>query len=253
MTTSRQDPSETTAGRHVRLRAQSRDAERAADMALGMYFTPSWFTPERYDGAITRLEAAGAGAPAGRLYHIALETEGQIQVSDVWDSEESFQAFGATLVPILAMLGVDLARSQHHRGLGVTWPRTRARRCPAPAGLSRGRRCSPLLPARPARYPRTCTARILDRVVDLHSGRQAGHGDGQLGGCCSRSATCWPAGYSAWLSCCSAATGRQWPKCWCCGGSRESRSPQSGHRARRCGRGRKNRRSRGWDKRRTRT
>ena len=71
-------------------------------MALGMYFTPTSFTPARYDDTISRLEAAGVGAPAGRLYHVAIETDGQIQVFDVWDSQESFQAFGATLVPILA-------------------------------------------------------------------------------------------------------------------------------------------------------
>jgi len=81
-------------------------------MALGMYFTPTSFTPGRYDDAISRLEAAGAGAPAGRLYHVALETDGQIQVFDVWDSQDSFQAFGATLVPILADLGVDPGEPQ---------------------------------------------------------------------------------------------------------------------------------------------
>jgi len=76
-------------------------------MALGMYFTPSSFSPARYDEAIKRLEEAGAGAPPGRLHHVAVETDGQIQVFDIWDSEESFQAFGATLVPILTELGVD--------------------------------------------------------------------------------------------------------------------------------------------------
>jgi len=76
-------------------------------MALGMYFTPSSFTPSEYDDAISQLEAAGAGAPAGRSYHVALETDGQIQVFDVWDSQESFDAFGATLGPILAGLGID--------------------------------------------------------------------------------------------------------------------------------------------------
>ena len=49
----------------------------------------------------------GAGAPAGRLYHVALESDGQIQVFDVWESQESFEAFGAALLPILAALGVD--------------------------------------------------------------------------------------------------------------------------------------------------
>jgi hypothetical protein len=81
-------------------------------MALGMYFTPSSFSPARYDEAIKRLEEAGAGAPPGRLHHVAVETDGQIQVFDIWDSEESFQAFGATLVPILAELGVDPGQPQ---------------------------------------------------------------------------------------------------------------------------------------------
>ncbi len=81
-------------------------------MALGMYFTPSSFSLARYDEAIKRLEEAGAGAPPGRLHHVAVETDGQIQVFDIWDSEESFQAFGATLVPILAELGVDPGQPQ---------------------------------------------------------------------------------------------------------------------------------------------
>jgi hypothetical protein len=76
-------------------------------MALGLFFTPSSFTPARYDDTIKRLEAAGAGAPAGRTYHCAIEVDGLIQVFDVWDSQESFEAFGATLVPIMTELGAD--------------------------------------------------------------------------------------------------------------------------------------------------
>jgi hypothetical protein len=76
-------------------------------MALGFYFTPSSFTPKMYDDAIERLDAAGAGAPAGRLYHAAMEVDGLIQVFDVWESQEAFEAFGATLLPIMAELGAD--------------------------------------------------------------------------------------------------------------------------------------------------
>ncbi|MGD0167817.1 MAG: hypothetical protein ABSC51_11130 [Gaiellaceae bacterium] len=80
-------------------------------MALGFYFTPSSFTPEGYDETIRKLEEAGAGAPAGRLYHCALETEdGKIQVFDIWDSMESFEAFGPTLLPIMAEVGADPGR-----------------------------------------------------------------------------------------------------------------------------------------------
>ena len=55
-------------------------------MALGFYFTPTGFTRAGYDDVIVQLEAAGAAAPAGRLYHVAMETDGQISVFDVWDS-----------------------------------------------------------------------------------------------------------------------------------------------------------------------
>jgi hypothetical protein len=76
-------------------------------MALGFYFTPSGFTQEKYDELISKLQAAGAGAPEGRSYHVALETNGEIQVFDVWDSQEAFEAFGATLVPMMTELGAD--------------------------------------------------------------------------------------------------------------------------------------------------
>ncbi len=87
-------------------------AERTAGLALGMYFTPSSFTPEGYDKVISRLGAVGAAAPPGRLYHVALEAGGRIQLFDVWESAEAFQAFGTTLVPILAELGIDPGEPQ---------------------------------------------------------------------------------------------------------------------------------------------
>jgi hypothetical protein len=77
-------------------------------MALGIYFVHEGFTPEKYDEAIQRLDGAGAGSPKGRLNHFALESDGSIQVFDVWESQEDFDAFGATLVPILSELGVVL-------------------------------------------------------------------------------------------------------------------------------------------------
>ncbi len=76
-------------------------------MAVGLYFTPSGFTKDKYDEAIRKLEEAGAGTPAGRTYHVALESDGAIQVFDIWESQDAFEAFGQTLVPILSELGVD--------------------------------------------------------------------------------------------------------------------------------------------------
>jgi hypothetical protein len=77
-------------------------------MALGIYFQHGGFTPEKYADAIGKLEAAGAGSPDGRTLHVALESEGTINVFDIWESQAQFEAFGQTLMPILSELGVDL-------------------------------------------------------------------------------------------------------------------------------------------------
>ena len=75
-------------------------------MALGIYFVHPGFTPEKYESAIKQLEAAGAGAPKGRSLHVALESNGEVQVFDIWESQADFDAFGTTLIPILTELGV---------------------------------------------------------------------------------------------------------------------------------------------------
>jgi hypothetical protein len=76
-------------------------------MALGIYFAPPSMSTEQYDDVIRRLEAAGAGAPEGRTYHCAFVLGGGVHVFDVWDTQEAFDAFGRTLMPILGELGVD--------------------------------------------------------------------------------------------------------------------------------------------------
>ena len=77
-------------------------------MALGIYFVHDKLNPEKYGEAIKKLEAAGASSPKGRTLHVALESNGAIQVFDIWESQADFDAFGSTLLPILAELGVEL-------------------------------------------------------------------------------------------------------------------------------------------------
>jgi hypothetical protein len=76
-------------------------------MALTFRFTPASMNATQYDEVISKLEAAGAGAPTGRLYHACFGTGDQLRVLDVWDSRESFDHFGQTLMPILQQVGVD--------------------------------------------------------------------------------------------------------------------------------------------------
>ncbi len=76
-------------------------------MAIGIYFSGGDFSTDKYDEGIRKLQEAGAAAPKGRLYHVALETDGQINVFDIWESQEAFDAFGETLMPILGSLGAN--------------------------------------------------------------------------------------------------------------------------------------------------
>ncbi len=76
-------------------------------MALAFYFNPTGFTRDKYDETLKQLDAAGAGAPEGRTLHVAFETNGDIQVFDIWESQAAFEAFGATLLPIMGAAGVD--------------------------------------------------------------------------------------------------------------------------------------------------
>jgi hypothetical protein len=76
-------------------------------MAVGIYIAAEGFTVEKYDSTFKEIQAA-APAPKGRTLHVALETDGAIQVFDIWDSQADFDAFGATLLPILSKAGVEL-------------------------------------------------------------------------------------------------------------------------------------------------
>lgn len=63
-------------------------------------------TAAQYDRIMKDLAAAGATHPPGRLFHVAQPGTDSWCVIDVWESKEAFQAFGATLIPILANNGV---------------------------------------------------------------------------------------------------------------------------------------------------
>jgi len=77
-------------------------------MALGIYFRPTSMSAAQYDDTIKRLDKAGAGKPKGRLYHICFGAGDGLQVFDIWESQEDFDKFGATLMPILQEAGIDM-------------------------------------------------------------------------------------------------------------------------------------------------
>jgi len=75
-------------------------------MAIVVKFDVSGMSIEKYEQALRRLEAAGAGAPRGRLHHVSYGAHDNLQVIDVFDSPESLEAFGRILEPILREAGV---------------------------------------------------------------------------------------------------------------------------------------------------
>jgi hypothetical protein len=77
-------------------------------MAIVMHNEQASSTLEQYDEVIRRLEAAGHGAPPGRLHHCAFaHDDGSLGVVDIWESREAFEEFGKTLMPIFGEIGMD--------------------------------------------------------------------------------------------------------------------------------------------------
>jgi hypothetical protein len=75
-------------------------------MAVVLRVTTPGLTAAKYDEIVKKLDAAGAGSPAGRLYHVSFGDTNDLRVSDIWESREAFEKFGETLKPIMQELGV---------------------------------------------------------------------------------------------------------------------------------------------------
>ena len=78
-------------------------------MSLVARFHPTSLTAEQYDESVRRLKEAGVFPPDGLDYHICFGPEGDLRVSEIWDSQEQFDAFGEKLMPILADVGIQFS------------------------------------------------------------------------------------------------------------------------------------------------
>ncbi|HET7462131.1 MAG TPA: hypothetical protein VFJ82_12820 [Longimicrobium sp.] len=76
-------------------------------MAIAVLFTPVSMNAAQYDGIIRRLQAVNAFPPPHLVSHTCFGAGDQLRVMDVWESRESFERFGQTLLPILQTAGVD--------------------------------------------------------------------------------------------------------------------------------------------------
>jgi hypothetical protein len=78
-------------------------------MSIVVRFRPSNLTISQYEEVVRREKATGKFPPDGREYHVCFGTDGDLLVSEIWDSPEQLQAYGEVLMPILAEVGLQLS------------------------------------------------------------------------------------------------------------------------------------------------
>lgn len=76
-------------------------------MSVLIRFAPATLTAAQYDESISKLEAGGDFPPDGLDYHVCFGSEGNLKVSEIWDSQQQLEAFGQRLMPVLSEVGID--------------------------------------------------------------------------------------------------------------------------------------------------
>ena len=78
-------------------------------MSIVVRFSPIALTAKNYDETIRQIKNAGEWPPPGLDYHVCFGSDGNLKVSEIWNSREQFEAFGKRLMPILAGAGIQVA------------------------------------------------------------------------------------------------------------------------------------------------
>jgi hypothetical protein len=81
-------------------------------MSIVVRHQPRGLTREKYDEVSRRMESAGNWPPDGMDMHVMFGTEGEMRVSEIWDSEEQFRAFADRLMPVLDEVGVSYSEPE---------------------------------------------------------------------------------------------------------------------------------------------
>ncbi len=77
-------------------------------MSILVRYSPSSMTAEQYDAIGSKLESASHWPPDGLELHVCFGSGSALRVSEVWESTEKMEAFGAILMPILEENGIDV-------------------------------------------------------------------------------------------------------------------------------------------------
>lgn len=83
-------------------------------MSILIRSSPPSLTADQYDSAVRRLKEDGVLPAEGLDYEICYGSDGNLKVSQVWDTQEQLDAFGARLMPILSELGINPGQPETH-------------------------------------------------------------------------------------------------------------------------------------------
>jgi hypothetical protein len=79
-------------------------------MSIVIRLSPKNLTRQQYDEVEQRLEQVGQWPnPPGLEVHLLFGSEGDLRVSEIWDSRQDAEAFGAHLMPILSEFGIEFS------------------------------------------------------------------------------------------------------------------------------------------------
>jgi hypothetical protein len=77
-------------------------------MSVLFRFQPGGLTREKYDQVSRELQESGAWPPPGLQLHVMFGNEGDLRVSEIWESEEQQRSFSEHLLPALERAGVQI-------------------------------------------------------------------------------------------------------------------------------------------------
>jgi hypothetical protein len=78
-------------------------------VSIVVRYRPTGLTREQYADVSRRMEEAGAWPPDALEMHVLFGSDGDLRVSEIWDSEEQWRAFRDQMLPVLTDVGVQMA------------------------------------------------------------------------------------------------------------------------------------------------
>jgi len=78
-------------------------------MSIVVRFQPSNMTKQRYQSVHDALEQSGDWPPPGLVLHTCFGDEQNLRVSEIWESREQLESFGAKLRPQIEAAGIQMS------------------------------------------------------------------------------------------------------------------------------------------------